>query len=70
VLDLLKDQNKLQKLSKTIAILKSESFMPYVKGFFERIIRIKSGHEMYFQYLFTPICFRPDFPYVTVANNV
>jgi hypothetical protein len=64
------DQNKLQKFSKTIAILKSESSMPYVKGFLERIIRIKSGHEMYFQYLFTPICFRPDFPYVTVANNV
>jgi hypothetical protein len=70
VLDLLKDLNRLQKFSQKAAILKSESSMPYVKGFFDRIFRVKSGREMYFQNLITPICFKPDFLYVTVANNV
>ncbi len=70
VLDLLIDYNRLQKLSQKIAILKSESLMPYVKGFFDRIFRVKSGREMYFQNLITPICFKPDFLYITVANNV
>jgi hypothetical protein len=70
VLSLLSDQNRLQQLSQKVAILKSESSMPYVKGFFDRIFRVKSGREMYFQNLITPICFKPDFLYITVANNV
>jgi hypothetical protein len=70
VLKLLKDKQKLEKLSKKLTVLKSEIAMPYVKGFLDRIIRVKTGRELYFQNLITPICFRPDFLYINVANNM
>ncbi len=70
VLKLLEDQQNLEILSKRLTLLKSEIAMPYVKGFLDRLFRIKTGRELYFQNLITPICFRPDFLYLNVANNV
>jgi hypothetical protein len=70
VLKLLKDQQKLEKLSKKLTALKSEIAMPYIKGFLDRIFRVRTGRELYFQNLITPICFRPDFLYISVANNM
>jgi hypothetical protein len=70
VLKLLEDQQNLEILSKRLTFLKSEIAMPYVKGFLDRLFRIKTGRELYFQNLITPICFRPDFLYLKVANNV
>jgi hypothetical protein len=70
VLNLFKDAQNLRELSKKLVILKAEIAMPYLKGYLSSFFNVKVGHEKYFQRLITPICFRSDFPHVSIADNM
>ena len=49
MLNLFKDQKKLQKLTKKLIVLKSEISISYIKGVWDRLFNVRVGKEMYFQ---------------------